>query len=57
MRTLLCNKCQERKQEIEFEYHYFQRQYNHICKECMSQTKSIAHDPGPSGEDLVSDGA
>ena len=55
MRILLCNKCQERKQEIEFEYHYFQKQYSHVCKQCESQTKSRVKDPGTSGEDLVRD--
>ena len=55
MRTILCNKCQERKLEIEFEYYYFQKQYSHICKECMSQTKSRDEEPGASGNDLVRD--
>lgn len=47
----------ERKQVIEFEYYYFQKQYSHICKQCQSQTKSRGVDPGPSGLDLVRDSA
>lgn len=43
----------ERKQEIEFEYYYFQRQYSRTCKQCESQTKSNGKGPGRSGEDLV----
>ena len=57
MKELLCNKCQERKQVIEFEYHYFQKQYSHVCKQCQSQTKSRGEGPGRYGEDLDRDSA
>jgi len=36
MKILKCNKCHELKQEIEFEYIYFNHKYNKICKDCQN---------------------
>lgn len=30
----MCNKCKQSKDEIEFEYIYFKREYKHLCKDC-----------------------
>jgi len=34
MKILACNECGEKKDEIEFEYFYFQRKYSKICNIC-----------------------
>lgn len=34
MRKITCNKCGEKKDEIEFEYSYFEKKYAKVCKKC-----------------------
>ena len=41
MKKLLCNKCRETKNEIEFEYSYFEKKYAKICKKCEDTHKNI----------------
>lgn len=35
MKKLICKKCKEEKNEIEFEYNFFQQEYNKICNKCI----------------------
>lgn len=41
MRQIKCNKCLEKKDEIEFEYSYFEKKYAKICKKCEDMHKKI----------------
>ncbi len=42
-----------KKVEIEFNYYYFQKKYNHTCKQCESQTKSVDPDTGDLAQTIL----
>lgn len=37
MRIIKCKQCGESKEEIEFEYLFFDKKYTSICKSCHSE--------------------
>ena len=39
MKIINCTKCGNAKKEIEFEYLFFQKKYNNICKDCQEKEK------------------
>ncbi len=41
MRKIRCIKCNEERDEIEFEYIYFKHKYEKICKHCEDRFKKI----------------
>lgn len=34
MRIITCTRCKKGKEEIEFEYSYFEKKYAKVCKKC-----------------------
>jgi hypothetical protein len=41
MKHLTCSKCQKEKEIIEFEYNYFKKNYDKVCKKCEDKHKKI----------------
>ena len=37
MKIITCYECKKQKQEIEFEYLFFKKKYNNICKKCQEK--------------------
>jgi len=39
MKKIICLKCKECKYVTEFDYNFFTKEYNKICKKCLSEKK------------------
>lgn len=39
MKKIICSKCKESKYITEFYYNYFTKEYNRICRKCLSEKK------------------